>query len=100
MLLPQYRKTMYYIIIVVSFYIVATLPGNIKQILSNRTITSITVTALIFTVLIFHESTTWKVFTIIFSQIRIEERPFQGRNSYYSEYSQLYFHEIRENNVP
>ena len=50
-----------------------------------------TVTALIFTVLIFHESTTWTVFTILFSQIHIEERPFKVGNSYFSEYHDYIF---------
>ena len=53
-----------------------------------------TVTALIFTVLIFHEFTNWTLFAILFSQIRIDIRPFKVGNGYYLEYSRLYFHEL------
>ena len=52
-----------------------------------------TVTALIFTVLIFHEFTNWTLFAILFSRICIDIRPFKVGNSYYLEYSRLYFHE-------
>ena len=45
-----------------------------------------TTTALISLYLIFHKFTTWTLFVILFSRIRINIRPFKVGNSYYLEY--------------